>query len=86
MFTKKLVPNIEGERFIGLRIATVGFLGVILGLVLFILKAQLIGRVILYLGFIVVFAGIFTNLYILMKGKLKRNSKSVKEKRINRGH
>ena len=75
MFTKKLVPNIEDKKFIGLRIATVGFLSVVLGLVLFLLKAQLIGRIILYLGFIVVFIGIFMNLYILMKGKFKRNSK-----------
>lgn len=75
MFTKKLVPNIEDKKLIGLKIATVGFLSVILGLVLFILKVQLIGRIILYLGFIVVFIGIFTNGYLLIKGKLKRNSK-----------
>jgi hypothetical protein len=69
MFIKKLVPNVESKKFLGLRIATVGFLCVIMGLVLFLLKAQLFGRIILYLGFIVVFIGIFTNLYILIKRK-----------------
>ena len=67
MITKKLVPNVEKKKLLGLRIATVGFLGVILGLVLFLFTAQLIGRIVLYLGFVIVFIGIVTHLYILVR-------------------
>ena len=62
----------KSKKFIGLRIATVGFLCVVFGFVLFLLKAQLIGRLILYLGFIVVFVGILTNFYILVSKVEKR--------------
>lgn len=71
MFTKKLLPSINEKKLIGLRIATIGFLSVILGVVLFILKAQVIGRVILYLGFVIVFIGIVVNFYILLKARRK---------------
>jgi hypothetical protein len=69
MFTKKLLSSKDARKLIGIKIATVGFLGAILGVILFLLKAQIIGRVVLYLGFVMVFIGILMNFYILIKSR-----------------
>lgn len=62
-----LVPKTEEKKFFGLKITTVGFLYVIFGLLLFVLVDQTIGKVIIYLGFIVGFVGIITHFWILFK-------------------
>ena len=66
MFTSKLVPKIDEKKLIGLKITTVGFLCVMLGLIVFFFVAQLIGRIIIYLGFVVGFVGMVTHFLILL--------------------
>ena len=62
-----LVPKTEEKKLFGLKITTIGFLCVIFGLLVFVLIDQAIGKMIIYLGFIVGFVGIITHFWILFK-------------------
>jgi len=67
MFTNKLLPRVDEKKLIGLKITTVGFLCVILGLMVFLFISSPIGSIIIYLGFAGGFVGMMTHFYILLK-------------------
>ncbi len=75
MFTSKLVPKIDEKKFIGLKILTVGFLCVILGLMVFLFIVQPIGKIIIYLGFVVGVVGMITHFFILFGKSVKSKEK-----------
>jgi hypothetical protein len=62
-----LFPKIEEKKLIGLKIITVGFISVILGLLVFVLLGQSFGKIIIYLGFIVGIVGMITHFFILFR-------------------
>lgn len=63
MFTKKLLPIVDEKKLIGLKITTVGFLSVIIGLIVFLFISPLIGNILIYLGFAGGFVGMITHLW-----------------------
>ena len=58
-------PKTAKKKLFGLKITTVGFICVILGLLVFVLIDQSIGKLIIYLGFIIGFVGMITHFCIL---------------------
>jgi len=62
-----LAPKTEEKKLIGLKITTIGFICVIFGLLVFALIDQTIGKMIIYLGFIVGLVGIIAHFWILFK-------------------
>ena len=66
MFTKKLVPDIDSSRLRGINVATIGVVCVLVGLLLFFLGLQFVGRIILYAGFFVTFCGVGLHFFILL--------------------
>lgn len=62
-----LVPKIDDKKLIGLKITTVGFICVILGVMIFALIGLPIGRTIIYVGFFIGTVGMVTHFFILLK-------------------
>lgn len=55
----------------GLKIGTVGLLVTILGFLLFLTDLKIVGRVVIYFGFIIVFIGIAVHIYLLLRRKAR---------------
>jgi membrane-bound ClpP family serine protease len=55
----------------GLKVATVGLLLAIAGFILFLLEITIVGRILLYIGVITVFFGMFIHLWIYFSSNLR---------------
>ena len=67
MSINELIKDVNPQKLRGLKIGTVGLLVTILGFLLFLTDLKIVGRVILYFGFIIVFVGIVVHIYLLLK-------------------
>lgn len=72
MSLSELTKDIEPWKLKGLKIATVGLVVTILGFLLFLADLKIVGRVVLYCGFMIGFAGIFVHIYLLFKVFMNR--------------
>ena len=66
LFFKWIYP-ISPSKLKGLKVTTIGFLTIIVGTLLYAFKLEIIGRIIIYLGFLASFIGLFWHTIIFFR-------------------